>query len=254
MIGLATSPTSLSAMLIKSRAIVLHTFKYNDTSSIAVLFTEERGMVSFVVHLPKSHRSSRKPQLFHPLALLEVEWAPRDKVSLQSLRNVSLATPYCNLPYDPAKASIAFFLSEFLYHSLRGETANYPLFEYITTSFLWLDTALKGYANFHLVFLMRLSRFLGFYPNTDRADSCPYFDLLNSCFTLAPPLHGHFIDSTEAQHLPTLLRMNYDTMHLFSFTRSQRNRLLDVMNSYYSLHIPDFPHLKSLDVLRDLFG
>ena len=51
----------------------------------------------------------------------------------------------------------------------------------------------------------------------------------------------------------TLLRMNYDTIHLFAMSRGERNRCLAIINDYYRLHLPDFPILKILDVLRELF-
>ena len=240
-------------MFVKSRALVLHTFKYNDTASVSVLFTEERGLVTFLLRISKTRRSSGKYKLFQPLHLLQVEWEPRDSRSLQHIRNANILFPYTSIPYEPNKRTIAMFISEFLYHCLRGEQSGYPLFEYLYTSLQWLDSAQTAFSNFHLVFLMRLSRFLGFFPNLDNYTRNCHFDLLNSCFTPQKPLHPYQLEAAEAASIPLLLRMNYDTMHVFRFTRSERNRLLDILNEYYSLHIPDFPKLKSLEVLRQLY-
>ena len=100
---------------------------------------------------------------------------------------------------------------------------------------------------------MRLSRFLGLYPNLDGyAEGC-YFDLLNACFVSAPPAHGMFVFPDEASRIRNLMRMNYDTMRLFGMNRMERNRCLDIINEYYRLHLPDFPELKSLRVLQELF-
>jgi DNA repair protein RecO (recombination protein O) len=57
----------------------------------------------------------------------------------------------------------------------------------------------------------------------------------------------------EASRIRLLLRMNYETMHLFAMSRAERSRCLMVINDYYRLHIPDFPILKSIDVLKELF-
>lgn len=57
---------------------------------------------------------------------------------------------------------MALFLSEFLYRAIREEAENRPLFAYLQHSIIWLDECGDGFANFHLVFLMRLSRFLDF--------------------------------------------------------------------------------------------
>ena len=62
-----------------------------------------------------------------------------------------------------------------------------------------------------------------------------------------------FVRPEEASHIRTLMRMNYETMHLFAMNRMERNRCLDIINEYYRLHLPDFPELKSLPVLQELF-
>jgi len=240
-------------MFVKSRALVLHTFKYNDAASVSVLFTEEKGPVSFLVRVPKTRRGSGRHKLFRQLNVLEIEWEPHESRSLQHVRNVCAIYTYAAIPFDPDKMAISMFIGDFLYHSLKGEHAGRPLFEYLFSSLQWLDAASSSFANFHLVFLIRLSRFLGFLPNV--SDYVPHssFDLLNSCFTLSPTVHSHLLGEAEAAGIPLLLRMNYDTMHLFHFSREERNRLLDVINEYYRLHIPDFPKLKSLEVLRQLY-
>lgn len=240
-------------MLVTSRALVLRTYNYNDTAFVAVLFTEAEGEVSFMVRIRKSHRSRGRGKLFQQLNILEVEWQHREKSSLQHPRRMECAYPYSSLPYQPYKSSIALFISEFLYYSLHGERKGQPLFNYIFTSLQWLDLAKDSFSNFHLVFLMRLSRFLGFFPNTENYERSDYFDLQNSCFTSAMPAHPYYIGKQEAAFIPLLMRMNYETMHLFVFTREQRNRLLKVLNEYFRLHIPNFPQLNSLDILREVF-
>ena len=100
---------------------------------------------------------------------------------------------------------------------------------------------------------MRWSRFLGLYPNMEDYISGYYFDLLNSCFVPTPPAHGMFVFPEEASHIRNLMRMNYETMHLFGMNRIERNRCLDIINAYYRLHLTDFPEMKSLRVLQELF-
>ena len=213
-------------MLQKTKGIVLHTLKYNDTSIIVDMYTELSGRTSFLVPVPRSRKAAVKSVLFQPLSI----------------------------PYDPYKSSMALFLAEFLYRAIREEAENRPLFAYLQHSVIWLDECREGFANFHLVFLMRLSRFLGLYPNLEDYHNGDYFDLLNACFTSSrPQLHSSYINPEEAGRLRQLMRMNYETMHLFGMSRAERTRCLTIMNDYYRLHLPDFPALKSLDVLKELF-
>ena len=50
------------------------------------------------------------------------------------------------------------------------------------------------------------------------------------------------------------MRMDFPTMHLYRLSRQERNRIIDVLLQYYRLHIPQFPELKSLAVLQELWA
>ena len=241
-------------MYQKITGIVLHTLKYNDTSNIVDIYTEQCGRVSFLVKIPRSHKSGVRSVLFQPLAMVELEADIRPNTSLQRIREAKALYPFGSLPYNPYKSSIAMFLAEFLFRALKEEAPNEPLFAYLIHSIRWLDECEgRPFANFHLVFLMRLSRFLGLYPNVDDYTSGCYFDMLNASFTPLMPKSGTFLKPDEAARIRLLLRMNYETMHLFAMSRTERNRCLTVINDYYRLHLPDFPILRSLDVLKELF-
>jgi len=240
-------------MLTKTQAIVLHSIKYGETRLIVDMFTRSNGRLSFIVSLPKSPKSKVKKQYFQPLTMLEIEADVRPKLQLQKLKDVRIVSPYESIPFDPHKLSISLFVAEFLYYALRGEQYNIPLYDYIASSFLWLDTQNVRFANFHLVFLMRMSRFLGFYPNVEHYVSGNYFDLRESMFCAQPPVHRDFLFPHEAEKIQLMLRMDYPTMHLFKMSHEERGRLIEVVLRYYRLHLPDFPDLKSLDVLRELY-
>ena len=154
-------------MLTKTTAIVLHNIKYGDSKMIVDMFTRAHGRTSFVVAIPKSAKSKIRKQLFQPLAMLSLEYDFRPKVQLQKIKEATILHPYSSLPFDMDKLTVGMFISEFLYHSLYGEESNKPMFDYISDSLQWFDSSPSPASNFHLVFMMRLSRFLGFYPNLD---------------------------------------------------------------------------------------
>ena len=240
-------------MLTKTPAIVLHALKYGETRLIVDMFTRSYGRLSFIVSLPKSPKGKIKKQFFQPLTMLEIETDVRPRLQLQKLSDVRLSHPFATIPFEPDKLSISLFVSEFLYYALRGEERNESLFDYVTTSIQWLDGQENHFANFHLVFLMRLSRFLGFYPNLDDYATGDYFDLRESIFCALPPEHRDFLQPKEAEIVQLMMRMDYATMHLYRLSHQDRNRLLEVALTYYRLHLPDFPELKSLAVLQELY-
>jgi DNA repair protein RecO (recombination protein O) len=241
-------------MLVKTEAIVLHSFKYGEARLIVDMFTREVGRLSFAIPIPKTSKGRLKKQYFQPMTLLEVECDVRQRSQLQKMKDARLLTAYTSIPFSPEKLAITLFTAEFLCHALRAEQQNEPLFAYLYDSMQWLDMSETGYANFHLTFLIRMSRFLGFYPNLDDYVRGCIFDLRTATFSLQVPTHCDFLQPDDAQRIHTLMRMDFPTMHLFRLSRQDRNRITEVLLHYYRLHIAQFPELKSLDVLKELWA
>ena len=237
------------------RGIVLRTVKYGDSSLIIDLFTESRGRMSFMTSTLRAKRSVRGVSFWQPLSMVEFNAELKPNAGqLPRPKDIRTYYNYTGLPFSPVKSTLALFLAEFLSAALREEKENAPLYCYLESSLQWLDLVQHpmSMANFHLAFLMHLSRFIGIYPNLEHPDH--YFDLLSGCYCDRQPPHAHYLRNAEANVLPTLFRMDYSTMHLFRLSRQDRQRILHVLNEYYRLHIPNFPELKSLEVLRELYS
>jgi DNA repair protein RecO (recombination protein O) len=240
-------------MFIKTQAIVLHAIKYGDQKLIIDMFTRQTGRMSFITRLPKTAHSKIKKQHFQPLSLLSIECEIRPNEQLHRLKEVNFLAPLPSLHGDPSKLAISMFLSEFLSYALRDEQQNEPLFDYIGSGIEWLDSCQKDFANFHLAFLMHLSRFLGFYPNISNYDEGDYFDLRAAIFCKHPPVHHDILLPQEASLIRLMMRMDFGTMHLFRMSHEERNQLLDTLLLYYRIHLPAFPELRCLPILRELF-
>ena len=242
-------------MLQRTKGIVIHTFKIKDNQLIAVLFTQQWGRVSYITSIPKTHKSGAKHLLLQPLAEVEIEADMKPKISLFRVRSVQTVQPFANIPYHPVKSVIALFLQEFLYRAIREEgQPNEAFYTYLSYSVRWLDMAERDYANFHLVFLMRVSSFLGLQPNVENYQEGCWFDMLNASFvSQKPQAHAYYVAPEESRHLVNLMRLNFANMHHFKMNRQERNRLLFLINDYYRLHQPDFPELNSLTILKEVF-
>lgn len=242
-------------MLEKDSGVVLRAVKYGDNAVIVDIFTSLRGTVGFIVRFPKARRRARLSSvLFRPLTVLEIDYNFRLSASLQHIADAQPLIVFRSLPYHPHKSAMALFLSEFLSRALKNETANAPLFSFLVYSLEWFDAADAHFADFHIVFLARLTRFLGFYPNVGGHHNGEFFDMRNACFSPARPQHASFLNPDEAAYVPFFSRVSFDSMHLIRMNGKQRRRCLAVLIEYYKLHVPDFPDLKSLDVLTDVFS
>lgn len=240
-------------MEVKTKAIVLRTVKYGESRIIVDLLTREAGRVSMVCQLTKSGKGKIKKQLLQPMTMLDVAFDYRKNISLQHFQDLRIGQVYRSLLFDPYKLSITLFLAEFLIYATRDETDNRQLYDFIETSLLWLDNADGGFANFHLVFMLRISLFIGFYPNLDDYHEGCWFDLREGCFTPLRPTHNDCLKPDEAARMRTIMRMSLDNMHLFRMSRVERNRCAEIILYYYRLHQSDFPELRSIEVLKELF-
>ena len=116
-----------------------------------------------------------------------------------------------------------------------------------------LETADAGIANFHLTFLFRLAVYLGIRPNRETYVEGRYFDLLEGIFTEEVPLHGRYLNADDSRVMARLTKMTFANMSLFAFSHTERSAILGHVLDFYRLHLPGFPELKSLEVLRALF-
>ena len=172
---------------------------------------------------------------------------------VQRLKEVVRQFPLYELSTNMTKVSLVFFISEFLSFILRESDNNELTFDYLKNSVEMLEAAEKGLANFHLAFMMGLTRFLGIYPNTEfTGEQRFFFDMQYGEFVANEPVHSYYLNRRESTYLCDLRRMNYGNMHLFKLSRNNRNEIVDRLLDYYRLHVYNFPPLKSLEVLREI--
>ena len=239
-------------MQVKTEGIVFHSIKYSDNSAIVTIFTREFGRVSYMIYGRGRKKSSWKPVFFQPLSIVELEVSHDMRKNIQQMKDVRMLVPYKSLTIDPVKRSIALFIAEILLKVLSQSEADESLYLFLRQSLEFLDHSEQSTANFHLVFLLKLSRYLGFEPNTDR-HSTLFFDLVNGVFLSSPPVHHHYLIADEAEKMARLLHTDYEHMTEIKLSRQQREKLLEDIVSYYRFHLPDFHEIHSLEVLKTLF-
>jgi DNA repair protein RecO (recombination protein O) len=241
-------------MLHKTRGIILHSLSYNDRYSIVSVFTEEFGVMSYLVAKTKGKRTKVPKSLFHSLAVLDLDVEHQNLREIQRIKEAKVHLPMHSLLQDPVKATISLFLSEFIGKVIREVEPNKSLFDYLLQSVRVLDLSDVGYANFPLVFMIRLSRFQGFYPDASGYEKGMFFDMQNGIFTSYKPVHVYFLNPDESEKFCLLLRMNYENMPHFKFSRHERKSIIYRILEYYRLHLTNFSELKSLEILHEVFG
>lgn len=237
-------------MYTKTSAIVLRQTKYSDTTTIIHLYTEHFGRLNCVVKGAHAKKSINKAALFSPLSVVEVELAGHPAQDLQRIRESRLLIPFKTIPFDFAKQAIVLFLAEILYKTLKQPIENAELFTFLKYSVCVLDETTAP-ANFHPVFLMQLSKYIGFFPNL--VGKGRFFDMESGETCYQRPLHPHFLDDSNFEIFRQICQCSYNDMMQVHLNRNQRTATLNNILQYYTLHVPEFYGVQSLEVLNELF-
>ena len=110
----------------------------------------------------------------------------------------------------------------------------------------------EGHANFHLVFLLKLARFLGIAPNMEAYSDGDLFNLTDGHFIPYGIASDTVMSAHDARLLFLLSRATYETMGDIAMNRHDRARMIHYLATYYALHIANFPTLQSLEILQQL--
>lgn len=240
-------------MYEKLKGIVLNTIRYSDKHNIVHIYTDGRGLMSFAVPQGKTHVARMRNAMLMPLSLIDLEATMRNGHELSMLREVRRNYPLATLYSDPIKNAIALFISELLAHVIQEPEGNSYLFRYIEQSVQLLEQMPDQIANFHICFLFHLGAHLGIQPNLESYRKGYWFDMTEGVFVPAA-VRGHdLLQPQEAQVIHLLSRMTFSNMTVFRFNREERNRMLDVIISYYRLHNAAIGTLRSPDILKQLF-
>ncbi len=237
--------------IITTKAIVLNSIKYSDSSLIVKCYTLEKGVKSYLIRgVLKKTKRSLKVGYFQPLTQLNIVANHKEKSNLHTIKEVHVLYAYTSIHSDVVKQSILLFLSEILATAIQEEEKNLGLYEYLETAFLWLDTH-TNVSNFHLLFLLNLTRFLGFYPDTSKKDALG-FHLIEGCFT--DKIEGkNSITGVHFLAFKKLLGINFDGIENVLLNKKERHVILEIIIQYFKLHLDGFRNPKSLPILETIF-
>jgi len=200
--------------------------------------------------LLKSRSRKLNIAYFQPLNQLQLIAKHNDKGTLNSILEVHVANVYSSIPKDLNKQAIVMFLAETLNSAIKEETKNEELLNFISTALQWLDTHDRT-ANFHLIFLLKLTRHLGFYPEIQYIHK-PCFSLEEGIF-IDLPAKNLCLTGENLTLFKSLIGTNFDVTDTLNINSNSRHVMLDMILSYYSLHLPGFKKPRSLAILKELF-
>jgi len=241
-------------MLHKVKGIVLKTTNYSESSVIVQVLTDKFGMQSYLINGVKKPKAKVKMNMLQSLHLLDMVVYHKTNTNIQRISEVRQTPVFKSIPYDMIKTCIIIFLNEVLYKSIRQQSADESLFDYIFNSIVWFDESEEINPNFHLSFLLKLTRFLGFSPNDKRRSDQTYFDLQEGEFVSRIPIHNNYLELEDALIFILLFTSPLEEISKMKFSNIQRRFLLDKILVFYTLHTASFGEVQSHKILETLLS
>lgn len=222
-------------MLHKTRGIVFRFTKYGESSIIVTIFTELFGIQTYLVNGVRNKSAKGKIALFQPLTLLDLVVYYKENANIKRIKEVKCLHQYQSLAADLRKSTIAIFISEVLNKTVKDESHAQEIFEFLYHALILLDHQQTAVENFHLIFLIKLSRFLGFGAHQSNEI-----------------LGARMLDPEEENILKKLLQTDFT--EVIPMTNMQRRNVLEAILRFYSLHIELLGEIKSVQVLREVMS
>ncbi len=245
-------------MLVATKAIVLHTSPYSESSVISRIFTRELGVKSYISKGIRGAKAKGKMGLLQPMNSLSLVVYDTPRHSINHIKEMQLGVP-SPVTMDPAYASLVFFMNEVLYKALKADEPNQPLFDYVNST---LDDLQQGNGNmplFPIVFLLQVAKYLGIEPLDNYSVHEPLFNIGEGRF-FAPPtqmyltMHpeARFFSRDDSLALHELLFAIHNDSQLPLLNLDHRTVMVNMLIDYFHTHLPAFAHFQSHHILHDV--
>lgn len=230
-------------MKTTTKAIVLHLTKYTDRASLLHVYSKNYGRITYIVYGSKSKKNNGIISSFQPLTIVEIEATHTFGREIQKLNTININYIADNIFSDVRRRTIAIFISEIIYRTLRHPEPDENLFNFLEYTIKTLDEIVKP-ENIHIWFLLNFTHYLGIMPSLDEKGKV--LDIITGQLCKNETELCFSFDETEL--LSNILQDNQ-----LSISRFQRQRLIEKLCMYYEYHLTDFSMPKSLEVLKDIF-
>ena len=233
-------------MKYTSRAIALTYIKHRENSIITKVFTEEKGLQIFIVKGVRTKKAKKKLGLFQPLQLISVNATHIPKNNMQYISEIALVHKQINYGIDIKNNFLSIFVAEVISKVLIETEKDKALFKYIWELKTNLNSIEKINLNFPLIFLIQLSKYLGFLPSKEEGNGI-YFNMELGEFTNKKQQLNYYIEKNNSSYLRELLK-NKD----IKIPYENRNQILLHLIQYYKLQHHELKNMTSHLIIESL--
>lgn len=239
-------------MIYTTRAIVFRTVKFGETSLITDMYTEQKGLQTFMVHSVRKSKATTPPSYLQIMSLVEVVGYFKEVRKIHHIKEVRLAHPYQTIPFDPEKSAVITCLAEICSKCITTADPHPDLFTFLFDSLVSYDAADGARdRNFLIRFLVGLSQYLGFgFELEEEVPPNGFFDLQQGHVVPKATSHLYLMSIDDYRIVHAIMKDDQDPL---SIDQAVRRRILDQLITYYQLHVESLKEVNSIKVLRELF-
>ena len=239
-------------MIISTKGIVFRSVKYSETSFITDIYTEAKGLQSFIISGVRKSKTTTGAGLFQPGSLLEIVAYYRDDKKVHRIKEARSGFPFREIPFSIHKTAVSVFISELCSKTVQESEPNPDVFHFLWDSYTFLDGTQESIANIPVSFMSKLATFLGFKPQIPKG-AARFFDLQEGLFCESPKELEWAKEGAIIPLLKVFFQTNINDAHEIECKRVERTEILETLTKYYSFHIQGFKKLNSPDIYRAIF-
>ena len=251
-------------MIEKAEAVVLKTLNHGDTSKIITLYSREIGRLKLIAKGVRSPKS-KAAGLFQPTRHLQVIYYKKSTSNLQMFKSGELINGFFGLEDDFDRLTMAQVLVELLDRSVEDEEHQAHIFNLLVSTLSRLSQRETSAAEVYWLFHIHLLRELGFRPHVGHCATCN--DSLEAggslgvgsshlecvkCHQLGRD--SIFVPRTVLDVINNILASRDEEFLNTKLNARDRRSLWDFLWRYTFYHVESTRGMKSLKVLRQLYG
>ncbi len=251
-------------MIQKAEAVVLKTLNHGDTSKIITLYSREVGRLKLIAKGVRSPKS-KAMGLFQPTRHIQVIYYAKPNAGLQLFKSGELLEGFFGLEEDFDRLTLGLVMVELLDRSVEDEEGHSGLFQLLVDSLSRLSHREIAPAEAYWYFHIHLLRELGFRPHVGHCSVCrvsldsgaslgPGSSQLECVKCHQPGQDSVFVGGDVLQVIQRLLDFPWSEEKKPTLQARERRSLWDFLWQFTFHHIESARGMKSLKVLRQLYG
>lgn len=232
-------------MLVASRAVVLGSLRYSDSSVVLKAYTEAAGLRSLLVQVGKGPKAQAKAVLLQPLSLVQLSFIP-EKHGLVRASGIERLKALSHIPFHPLKTSLALFVAEVVAKATHEDHADPAVFTFLFNAVTELDQTTGSLTYYPHQFMLGFCEHLGLRPAIEPGH--PVFDLMEGRSTARFPAHVHHVAGHEFALLCHILAGQAQP----NVSSQVRFNLLQALVDYLRIHLHGMREVNSHHILREV--